>query len=349
MIRQMLPFALQVTVLSYILTAFLKKIGRKRNWLDKDPHRVNPQKSSVPSFGGVAVFASFWIGMYMTNREITLSSEQIGLFSASCVILLTGILDDLVELSPIKKSIGILIAANILYFNTNIEFSSNLLPRVSPELFSFISYMATMIWLYFVTNAINLIDGVDGLASSVTLISLINLIITTYFFSVSIKVTLLMMLIMLSAAILGFLPHNWEPATIYLGDTGALFIGFMYAALSVSHLKNASTFSLIIPILLYMVPIFDASYAMIRRILRKQPIGKADSEHFHHRLMQFGLSKRQVVWAMISITILFSFIAMAGYLWPKYRWVFMTLAGVTTVGLICIMRRLAKINQKKGN
>lgn len=347
MFRQLGVAFLQVAFLSFVLTAFILHFARKYHFVDQDPHHINDRQNSVASYGGVAIYLSFWIGVSLLIPQFFHSSNHFWLWLASSIILIVGILDDQFELNALQKSIGILIAANLLYFKADISFLSALLPNVNPLLFQIISYTATMIWIFGVTNAINLIDGVDGLASSVSIVSLLTLLITTYFFSLSIRLSFLMMLLILIASILGFLPFNWAPAKIYLGDTGALFIGFMYAALSVSNLKNASVFSLLVPVLIYMLPLFDTGYAMMRRVLIGQPIGQADHEHLHHRLLRFGFSKRQVVWAMIFITIIFSAIAIAAHIWLEWRLFWLILTICVIMGLVYVMHHLAKKNKEK--
>lgn len=347
MISQIGTAFLQVTLLSYVLTIVLFNIAKKKNWIDKDPHKIQNQQQSIASYGGIAIYLSFWIGAIFTIPQLLSSTSQLWLFIASTIILVVGIIDDTLELNPLQKSIGILLAANLLYFKAGIEFSSALLPNASPIIFEILSYIATILWIYAVTNAVNLIDGVDGLASSVSLVSLITLIITTYFFSLSIRMAFLTMLVLLTGAILGFLPFNWVPAKIYLGDTGSLFIGFMYAALSVSNLKNASVFSLLVPVLIYMVPLFDASYAMMRRVLTKQPIGQGDREHLHHRLLRFGFSKRQVVLSMILITVVFSLIAIIYHIWPEFRILWLGVTVIILLILMTLMRLLSKKNESK--
>lgn len=305
---------LGTSVLSAALTFALVKVSQQIQ-KRRQPGAV----LKVPELGGIAIFISFWAGFFMLFPMLLFNSSQWSIFIASGVILLTGMLDDRFVLKPYQKSLGILLAANIIYFSAGIEFSSALLPEIHPEVFEVISYCLTIAWIYFVSNAINLLDGMDGLASSISLTSLLTLAITTYFFSLSIRMALLLMLILLAAAILGFLPFNWHPARIYLGDTGALFIGFMYATLTVSNLKNATFFSLFVPIILYMVPLFDTSYAIFRRFMSGQSIVSRDEDHVHHRLLRIGLSETQVVLLMIGIALVFSGLAILSHLFPTSR------------------------------
>ncbi|MBK0347958.1 undecaprenyl/decaprenyl-phosphate alpha-N-acetylglucosaminyl 1-phosphate transferase [Aerococcaceae bacterium zg-ZJ1578] len=339
--KLIVPF-MQVTLLSFILTTLVRHIARHFQLFDKDPHDIQKGNQTAVSYGGVAIYLSFWIGSILTMPYLLTNPNQLWLLLASTIVLVVGIIDDAIELRPWQKTIGILVAANVLYFQAGIEFSSALLPNLDPSIFQILSYIATMLWIFGVTNAINLIDGVDGLASSVTVVSLLTLTITTYFFSLSIRMSFLMMLLLLIASIMGFLPFNWAPASIYLGDTGALFIGFMYAALSVSNLKSASLYSLLVPVLIYLLPIFDASYAMLRRILTRKAIGQADQEHLHHRLLRFGFSKKQVVYAMISFTFIFSILAIASYIWTELRFFWLLIALLVVLGLMRLMYHLSK-------
>lgn len=304
-----------------------------------------PRKEGKPAnVGGLAIFLSFWGGFFALYPVLLFNSPQWRMCLASLVIVITGLLDDYLELKPWQKSIGILLAANIIYFWTGLEFSSVLIPNLSPLLFDVLSYLLTIFWIYFVTNALNLLDGIDGLVSSVSITSLMTLIIMTFISSLSIRLTFIMMLILLTATILGFLPFNWYPAKIYLGDTGALFIGFMFASLSVFNLKNVSFFSLILPIMFYAVPLFDTSYSIIRRLLKGQSIVQKDEDHIHHRLLRFGLSVPQVVLIMIGVTIVFSFLAILTQVYRQIRDVILIMAALLWLAMAIAM---ARINRKK--
>lgn len=307
-------------LLTFALTKLLSRSRKKGLW-------------TIPGFGGIAVFISFWTSFFVLFPSLLIGSSQTYLFLASFVVLVTGILDDKFELRPWQKSLGILIAAHIVFFLARVEFSTVFLPKVSPWLFFILSYLLTILWIYFVTNAVNLMDGIDGLAGTVTMVSLLSMALTTFIFALSIRMAIFMMLILLALAILGFLPFNWAPAKIYLGDTGALFIGFMYASLTVSNLKNASFFTMILPVFVCAVPLFDTSYAIFRRLFTGQSIVAKDQEHIHHRLTRWGLSSPQIVGMMVGVTIIFAVLATVAQQYPAYRlWVM----GITVlvVGLL---------------
>lgn len=295
-----------------------------------------------PAFGGLAVFCSFWLGFFVMFPTLIKQSPQWNMFLASVIVLMTGIIDDYFELKPWHKSVGILIGANMIYFMTDVSFSSLLISGVPIWLFDLFAYVLTISWIYFVTNAINLLDGLDGLVSSVSITSLITLTVMFYLSSFSIRLSFIMMLVLLATAILGFLPFNWYPAKIYLGDTGALFIGFMFASLTVNNLKNVSLFSLIIPILFYAVPLFDTSYAIMRRVLSGQSMMEKDEDHIHHRLLRYNFSVVQIVSLMIIITIVFSIIAILSQLYLQYRWILLVISFILIVLMTLFMNHLDK-------
>lgn len=305
--------------------------------------KILPEKDGKPpNYGGIAVFASFWLGFFTMFPVLLFNSPQWNIFLASAIVLLTGIIDDYFELKPWQKTLGILIAANVIYFYTDVAFSSVLIAEVPAWLFDSLAYVLTIAWIYFVTNAMNLLDGLDGLVSSVATTSLVTLTVMIYISSLSIRLTLIMMLVLLAASILGFLPFNWFPAKIYLGDTGALFIGFMFATLTVYNLKNISIFSLIVPILFYAVPLFDTSYAIGRRFLNGQSMVERDEDHLHHRLLRQGFTVPQIVILMIGITLVFSVFAIFSQIYHQFRWVFIFLSGGLIVLLTVFMSRLDK-------
>ncbi|MDO4431802.1 MAG: MraY family glycosyltransferase [Aerococcaceae bacterium] len=340
-IQLYLKILVSVIVLSAVLTYGLIRLAHFKQWYDKDYHDIKG-RPKVPALGGVALFISFWVGIYLLLPTLGWTRWMSAVLIGSIIIVVTGLFDDAVELSPLQKSFGILLAANVIYFMGNITFSSQLLPHLAKDWFHVIAYMATMCWIYFVTNAVNLLDGLDGLASSVSLVSLVTLVGISYAFSRSLQVAMFMMMLVLIAAILGFLPYNWYRAKIYLGDTGALFIGFMYAVLTVSGLKNATFFALLVPIMLYVVPIFDTGYAMVRRLLTGKPVAQADNEHVHHRLLRLGIPETQVVWVMIGVTLLFSVLAVLTHIYPEWRAILLSVIIGLVAGLIIGMWQLAK-------
>lgn len=346
-IYQALWTAISVASLSFIVTKGLIAVNKKWHIHDKDTHQIKSTSGTVPTLGGIAVYVSFWAGMLLLFPNALLYGSWKYTFLASTLVVVTGLLDDFIELKPWQKSIGIVLAASIVFFLTEIQFSANLILNIKPEWFKALSFVLTIAWIYFVTNAVNLLDGLDGLSSSVSLVGILSAATTMMLFHVTIPMTGLVSFVLLAAAIIGFLPNNWYPAKIYLGDTGALFIGFMYATFTVSGLKNAGFYSLLIPVFFYMIPIFDTTYAMLRRILTGKSPVRADREHLHHRLLRMGFKEYQVVLMMIVITIIFATVGLLIEGFYRYRiWIIM--GGIVLIAvLFLIMQFIAKKGKRQ--
>ena len=168
----------------------------------------------------------------------------------------------------------------------------------------------TVIWIISITNAVNLIDGLDGLVSGVSIISLVTMGIVSYFFLPDHNVFLTLTIFVLVMSIAGFFPYNYHPAIIYLGDTGALFIGFMIAVLSLQGLKNATAVAVITPMIILGVPITDTFLAIVRRTLSGQKFYTPDKRHLHHRLLSLGLTHRGTVLVIYGISMIFAMISL---------------------------------------
>ncbi|WP_350303096.1 MraY family glycosyltransferase [Pediococcus acidilactici] len=296
-------------IISAILTPFVRRIAFKIGAVDKpNARRVN--KVPMPTMGGLAIFLAFNFSLFFLLRNQIPNPQFYGIFFGECIIMLTGIIDDIFELKPSQKMIGILLAALAVYWFAEVQMTTLTLPFIGIVHLGWFSLPITLIWIAAITNAINLLDGLDGLATGVTIIALFTTGFTGLFFLPSTNIYIVIMIFTLVAAEIGFLPYNFFPARIYLGDTGALFIGFMIAVFSLSGLKNATFISVLIPVMILGVPLTDTIYAILRRLLNKQSIAHADKRHLHHRLMQMGLTHRQTVLVIYGISMIFSFIAL---------------------------------------
>ena len=169
-----------------------------------------------------------------------------------------------------------------------------------------LEFCLTVLWIVSIKNEINLIDGLDGLVAGLSIISLLKMGIVYYFFLYDSNIFLSLTIFVLVAAIAGFLPYNYHPAIIYLGDTGALFIGFMIGVFSLQGLKNSTAVAVVTPIIILGVPITDTVVAIIRRKLSGQKIYEADRMHLHHRLLSLGLTHRGTVLVIYAISFIFS-------------------------------------------
>lgn len=296
-------------IISAILTPFVRRISFKVGAIDKPTaRRVN--KVPMPTMGGLAIFIAFNFSLFFLLRNQIPNPQFYGIFFGECIILVTGIIDDIFELRPIQKMIGILLAALAVYLFANVRMTTLTFPFIGIVNFGWFSLPITLLWIAAITNAINLLDGLDGLATGVTIIALFTTGFTGLFFLPSTNIYIVIMIFTLVAAEIGFLPYNFFPARIYLGDTGALFIGFMISIFSLSGLKNATFITILIPVMILGVPLTDTVYAILRRLLNKESISHADKRHLHHRLMEMGLTHRQTVLVIYGISLIFSFIAL---------------------------------------
>lgn len=332
-------------VIALILTPLVRRLSLRIGAVD-DPNARRVNRVPMPTMGGVAIFVAFNLTNFLLLRDQYPIGQLIALFLAQCLIIITGILDDIFELSPRQKIVGITLAALVVYFVANIKMTTLTLPFIGVVPLGWFSLPITLIWILAITNAVNLIDGLDGLATGVAIIALTTSALTGYFFLNVTSTFISIMMATLVAALLGFLPYNFHPAKIYLGDTGSLFIGFMISVFALYGLKNATFITLIIPVIILGVPITDTVYAILRRLLNKRPISQADKHHLHHRLMQMGLSHRQTVLVIYGIALIFSFIALLyplSNLWGSILLTVATLFGlelfVEAIGLVGDDRR----------
>ncbi|HHC8504362.1 TPA: MraY family glycosyltransferase [Enterococcus faecium] len=296
-------------LLSLILTPVFKIISVQTGMVDK-PNERRINKVPMPSAGGLPIFISFVISTLFLFRKIIPQSYIVPILIASLVIIVTGVLDDKYELTPKQKSIGILIASLIIYFVADIRIDSLTLPFIGYIQLGWLSFPVTIFWIFGITNAVNLIDGLDGLAAGISLIGLITIGIIGYFFLHASTVYIPVVIFCLVASIIGFFPYNFYPAKIYLGDTGALFLGFMMAVLSLQGLKNVTFVSSISLLIVMGVPVTDTFFAIIRRKANRVSFSTADKKHLHHRLISLGFTHKGAVLTIYAMALMFSFTAM---------------------------------------
>ena len=293
-------FAIVSIIFSVILTPFIKKLAIKLDIMDvpKDNRRIHNRP--IPLLGGLAIYFSFIITLFLKMGKLT--ESETGLILGATIIVIGGILDDKFDIKPWCKLLFQLAAAGVLIiYGIKIEIITN--PFNSIYQFINIGVMSiplTIIWVIGITNALNLIDGLDGLAAGIAFISCITIFIIALLNN---RYEAAVLTSILSGAILGFLPYNFNPASIFMGDTGAQLLGFLLAAISMEGaIKSAAAFSVAVPILALGIPIYDTLFAVIRRKINGKPIMEADRGHLHHRLLDMGLTQKQVVMIMYSIS-----------------------------------------------
>lgn len=307
-----------LVIIEAAITPFIRRLAFVLGAVD-NPNARRVNKKPMPTIGGLGIFVTYNIGSFVLLRNQFPTHELFSVLLASSVIVLTGMIDDILELKPRQKMFGIFVAALIIYFLAGIRMNVVNLPFISRKIYlGWWSLPITIFWILALTNAVNLIDGLDGLADGVSLISLTTMGIVGYFFLHTRQLYVPIACFMLAACLLGFLPYNFHPAKIFLGDTGALFIGFTISILSLKGLKNVTFMSLLVPILILGVPITDTVYAMIRRKLNKRPVSQADKHHLHHQLMRMGLTHRQTVLTIYALSLIFSFVSMLFLLSPAW-------------------------------
>lgn len=283
---------------SILLTPLVKKFAFKIGATDKPNQRKVHQKI-MPRLGGLAIYLSFIIGLLVLRPGGPYATSII---IGSIIIVITGILDDIFELSAKVKFIAQIAAAAIVVIWGGVHVQFINIPFGGHIEFGYLSIPMTIIWIVGITNAINLIDGLDGLAAGVSSIALITIsgmaIIMGDGYVTAVASVVL-------ASTLGFLVYNFHPAKIFMGDTGALFLGFMISVLSLLGFKNVTLISFIVPIIILGVPISDTFFAIIRRIVNKKPLSAPDKSHLHHCLLRLGFTHRQTVLMIYAMAAFF--------------------------------------------
>ena len=306
--------ALAVSLLiSFLSVPFVKNIAVKAGAIDipKDGRRMH--KSPIPRMGGVAIFYGFIVSMLCFGD---LTKELWGILFGALLIVVLGIVDDIKTLSAsIKLPIQIISAAIPVIMGSRIHFVSvPFLDMNANIVFSdILSYVFSILWIVAVTNAVNLIDGLDGLAAGVSTIASASILFISL---INDNPFVTLISTSLVGACLGFLPYNVNPAKIFMGDTGSTFLGYIMAVMSVQGMfKSYTVITFIMPVLILGLPLFDTSFAIIRRIINHKPIMQPDRGHLHHRLIDMGFNQKQTVSILYTISALLglSAIVMEGY------------------------------------
>lgn len=343
----MVGLRLIVTLLfSFAITPLIKKLAFKVGAVDK-PNERRVNKKVMPTAGGLAIYFSFSFSLLFLFNDLIPIQYGLHIVASAGIIVITGLLDDIYELKPRQKMLGMMIAALYVCFVFDMTIQSVSLPYIGEITFGWFKYPITVLWIVALTNAINLVDGLDGLASGISMIALFSMGIVGYVssFSGAVLLQVPITIFILLASILGFFPFNFYPAKLFLGDTGALFLGFMISVLSMQGLKNATFISLITPLVILGVPITDTLFAIIRRKLNNRPISSADKMHLHHRLISLGFTHRGAVLMIYCLAFIFSTIALL-YLFTN-TWATILLIIATLLGLQILSELLGLLGNDK--
>jgi UDP-GlcNAc:undecaprenyl-phosphate/decaprenyl-phosphate GlcNAc-1-phosphate transferase len=299
-----------------VLTPWLRRLCERYRLVDEPRDQRRVHERPVPRLGGVAIFLSMLIALSflaLVHNLLTqtLRPELRGILvflGCGSLVLLLGIYDDLRGANATVKFVG-LAAITVLFYALGGRIESLSVPFIGAvTLHPVIGFLLTLVWVVGIANAFNLIDGVDGLATGSALFSSLVLLTVSLLQG---RTMVAVCALVLTGALAGFLRYNFNPASIFLGDSGSLFVGFSLAALSILGAQKASTaVAVAIPILAFGLPVVDTGVAIARRLLSGKPVFQGDREHIHHMLLQRGWSQRRVALVLYGVSAVFGLLAM---------------------------------------
>ena len=285
-------------LMTYAATPVVRKFAIHVGAIDvpKDNRRMHSKP--VPLMGGLAIFFSFTLGMM---AFVPMDASSLGLLGGALIVTVMGVVDDVSPLRAGEKLLLEILAAlipvfcgavieKVAWFDTFIYFGDWSIP-------------ITVLWIVAITNTINLIDGLDGLACGISAISSLALLVVSVL-SLH-NQTIILVAAILAGACLGFLPYNRHPAQIFMGDAGALFLGYVLSVISIQgFFKVNAMIAFVAPFLVLGIPILDTLFAIVRRLLKGQHPFTSDRQHFHHKLIDMGLNQRQAVAVLYAVSAL---------------------------------------------
>ena len=279
--------------IAFTMTPLARVLAYKIGAVDVPKDKRRMHSVAMPLLGGVAIFAAFIITSLAFSDLADNAKPLCGLLLGSTFIVITGILDDRFNLNPFVKLGMQIVAAAIAVLNG-------------------FSIPVTIFWIVAMTNAVNLIDGLDGLSCGVSAISAFSILISSLFMTETPFIAILLTAI-LAGSCIGFLPYNFNPAKIFMGDTGAMFLGYTLSVISILGVfKTTAVISYWVPFIAFALPLFDTTFAFVRRILHGKSPFSADRGHLHHRLIDMGFNQRQSVTILYAISTIFG---IAAVLW----------------------------------
>jgi len=321
--------------LSFVFTRYIRNLATARGWVSAPVSERHLHAAPLPRLGGVAIFSAFVLSVAVAvaaasfRPHLSFGSSLkilVTILVPACLIFLLGLYDDIRSTGPYVKFAVQAVAAAMLWMgglrilDLPVLFGSRQFPW-------FVGLVLTIVWVLGITNAFNLIDGLDGLAAGSALFSTLVVFVVSLLSHSSLVA---LMTLALTGAIVGFLRFNFNPATIFLGDSGSLFIGFMLSALALEGAQKAPTvIAVAIPVVSFGLPILETSLSVLRRLISGRPVFTADREHIHHKLLQLGLSHREVVIVLYAVSALFALLSLF-LLWPTGSSLGLVLAVVGT-------------------
>lgn len=327
-------------ILTLIVTPQIKKLAIRLKAFD-NPNKRKIHQRPIPRLGGLSLFIVFLLSIGIVYSlfhlfGVNISQKEIlpagGIIMGSIVVVMIGIMDDIYGVNVAIKFTGQIIAAMVAIFcGAQVYFVA------TP--FNTLFYLGvwaipfTLIWIVGITNAVNLIDGLDGLAAGISGIAAVTLFIVAIGTG---QLSAAFISIMVAGMSFGFLPYNFYPASIFLGDSGSLFLGFMLATLSVvGVLKSTLVIAFIIPVFILGIPIYDTTTVIISRVRARKQIFMADKRHFHHRLLRAGFSQKEAVIIIYIACALLSTAALIATTFNNYQNI-IVLSLIVIIGILGI-------------
>lgn len=279
--------------ISLAATPFVINLAHKIGAIDVPDDKRRVHHKPIPRLGGLAIFYGFLISLLFFAK---IDQQLRGILIGALIIVGVGILDDVKQLSALTKLAAQIVAAVVVVIN-DVRIEAISVPMFISESgilqLGIFSIPITIAWVIIVTNAVNLIDGLDGLAVGISSIASFSLFFIAILAG---EQNVAIIAAALSGGCLGFLPYNFNPAKIFMGDTGSQFLGYMLSVICIQGLfKGYVVISFIIPFLILGLPLFDTIFAILRRAVNHKPIMGADRGHLHHRLLDSGFTQKQTV------------------------------------------------------
>ena len=299
-IFEVLKIVVIVAVFTALLFPMVKWISYHVGALDY-PNERKVHKKPMPVMGGLMIYLGFLFGYMLFAPQ---STQMLAILIASFIVVITGILDVIKPLRAREKLVGQVVAALIIVFYGKILLNDISFFGYYFD-FGWLAYPITIVFIVAVMNCINLIDGLDGLADGISMIFFITIGVLAFIMHNlgSLEITIAFIMI---GACLGFLIFNFNPAKIFMGEIGSMFLGFMIAVVCLLGFKAVTLTSLVVPMLILAIPILDTLFAILRRIIHHKPIYEADRQHLHHQLLNKKFSQKTTVLIIYAVSILFS-------------------------------------------
>ena len=327
-----------------LVIAYSKKEG-----LVDIPNERKIHKKPISRLGGVAIWSSTMLTFFLLVllSYYPYGSLLSGILLGGSLMFLLGLVDDVYNLNA-KFKLFIQIAIVTIVYLLGVKIDTIINPFGGVFELGWLSYPITLLWIVGICNAVNFIDGVDGLAGSVITVNSITLAIVAVSMTPSNSISALIAFI-LAGSMLAFLAYNFNPAKIFMGDSGALFAGFLLASLSITGVMKTATLAIFLPFVVLAVPIIDITFSSLRRILKGTSPFVADAEHIHHKLLKAGFSQNNTVAILTLVAIVGGAIATAlvGSIGHYIIYMLVLLAIMFALSLISITRKHDNKNESE--